>query len=209
VHSSETQLASTVHGGSAAKPGSVWERLRESLERFGSASQQASDPAALAAKLAHRAKLLRSRQSTTPEQASTAYLAFNSGRERFGVPVNDVVEILALDHYSPVPRTPPFVVGVIQWRGAILTVLDLGRLLDIPESGLADYHVCIIVEAAGTRVALVAREVEEIFSIPLDQIKPVPEQPGHASPEWVTGVHDGTRLLLSPELIIKDKKFVN
>ena len=187
----------------------LWERLRESMDRLDASLRRGSDPAALALKLANRAKLLRGRLATKAEQPTTAYLTFNSGHERFGVLIGDVVEIQALDHYSPVTKTPPFIVGVIPWRGAILTLIDLGRLFGIPESGIADYHVCIIVEAAGRRVALVAREVEDILGIPADEIKPTPDLPGHAPSEWVAGVHDGNRLLLCLEQMLQDEKFVN
>ena len=194
---------------STADDRAVWERLRETMQRLSVSSQRGVDPAALALKLANRAKLLRGRMVTKSEQPAATFLTFNSGHERFGVPLGDVVEIQALDHYSPVPKTPAFVVGVIPWRGAILTLIDLGRLFGIPESGIADYHVCIIVEAAGRRIALVAREVEDILGIPVDQVKPTPDLPGHAPAEWVAGVHDGNRLLLSLEQIVQDEKFGN
>ena len=186
---------------------SLWERLRESMDRLNASLQRGSDPAALALKLANRAKLLRGRLSAKAEQPATAFLTFSSGHERFGVLIGDVVEIQALDHYSPVPKTPPFIVGVIPWRGSILTLIDLGRLFGIPESGLADFQVCIIVEAAGRRIAIVAREVEDILGIPTDQVKPAPDLPGQAPAEWVAGVHDGNRLLLCLERMLQDEKF--
>jgi purine-binding chemotaxis protein CheW len=187
----------------------VWERLRESMERLESSRQRAVDPAALALKLANRAKLLRGRAAVKSGQPTTGYLTFSSGHERFGVLISDVVEIQALDHYSPVPRTPPFIVGAIPWRGMILTLIDLGRLFGIQEAGIADFHVCVIVESCGRRVAFVAREVEDLLDIPADQIKLSPELPGHAPAEWVAGVHDGNRLLLCLERLLQDDKFVN
>ena len=187
----------------------VWERLRESMERLNASCQQASDPTALALKLAGRAKLLRGRTLVKVEQPTTAFLMFSSGHERFGVRLSDVVEIQALDHYSPVPKTPQFIVGVIPWRGAILTLIDLSRLFGIPESGIADHHVCVIVEAAGRRVAVVAREIENIIGIPREQVKPAPHLPGHALAEWVLGVHDGNRLLLCLDRMLQDDIFEN
>lgn len=187
----------------------VWSRLRESMDRLNATRERAIDPAALAQKLENRAKLLRGRASVQVEQPTTPFLTFSSGHERFGVLLCDVVEVQALDHYSPVPKTPPFIVGVIPWRGVILTLFDLGRLFGIPESGIADYHVCIVVEAGGRRIAIVAREVEDIVGLAADQVKPAPELPGHAPAEWVAGVHDGNRLLLCLERMLNDEKFVN
>lgn len=187
----------------------VWERLRDSMERLEASRQQASNPAALMVKLTHRAKLLRGRTSLTVDEPRTTYVTFSSGHERFGVLLRDVIEIQGLDHYSPVPRTPPYIVGVIPWRGGLLTLFDLGRLFRIREAGIADYHVCIVVEAAGRRIAIVAREVEDIVGLTADQVKMAPDIPGHAPVEWIAGVYDGNRILLHLERLLAAETIVN
>lgn len=185
----------------------VWVRLRDSVERLDASRERAGDPTALALKLAERAKLLSVRRSAPPRQPTTPFLTFNSGHERFGVLLREVVEIQALNHYSPVPKTPSYIVGVIPWRGAILTLFDLGRLFGIREAGIADYHVCIVVESAGRRIAIVAREVEDILGIPENEVYAMPDLPGESPAEWVAGVHDGNRLLLCLERMLNDDKF--
>jgi purine-binding chemotaxis protein CheW len=189
---------------------SVWDQLRQSMERLGTSGRSASDPAALAAKLAHRAKMLRGRMADVkPTEAPLIFLAFNSGHERYGIPLRDVLEIQALEHFSAVPKTPPFIAGVVHWRGAILSLLDLGKLFAVKQSGLRDCHVAVIVEAVGLRIAIIAREVEEIVSVPPDQVKPAPESSSQIPPEWVLGVHDDNRLLLRMDQILQDAKFAN
>ena len=184
----------------------LWERLRESMERMDLSQHRGIDPSALALKLENRAKLLRGRVSVQTQKQTTPYLTFSTGHERFGIPLSEVIEIQALDHYSPVPGTPPFIVGVIPWRGSILTLIDLGRLFRIQESGIGDYHVCIVVDACERRVAFAAREVEDILSIAADNVKTTPELPGHAPAEWVAGVYEGSRLLLCLEKLFQDEK---
>jgi len=119
-----------------------------------------------------------------------------------------VIEVQSLQHLAPVPGIPPFISGVIHWRGDVLALLDLGKLFGIPESGLADIHVCLIVEAAGRRMALVALEIEEILAVPRSEVKPAPELPGNIPPEWLTGVHDDNRLILNLGLILQDARLV-
>ena len=182
---------------------SVWDRLRACLEQMNAAESQKKDPAVLAEKLAKRAQILRGRtQQIEPEGIPLVFLAFSKGRERFGLPIDDVLEVQALDQFTPVPRTPPFIPGVIHWRGAILSLLDLGKLFGLPESGIADVHACIVVEAAGQRVALVAGDIDDICSVPRNQVRPVPELPGDIPAEWVLGVHDDNRMILRMDLIL-------
>jgi purine-binding chemotaxis protein CheW len=138
-----------VTDSSPADP-TVWENVRHRLAQMQAARTRNVDPAALAEKLARRAKTLRSR-TAGPEPIGPRWdmLAFTSGRERYGIAVDEIIEVQPLDQFSLVPRAPAFILGVVHFRGAIVSLLDLGRLLNVPPSGLADLHVHIVVEAAG------------------------------------------------------------
>jgi purine-binding chemotaxis protein CheW len=175
----------------------VWERLRERLEQMRAALGRKSDPEARAKKLSNRAKLVR-RQVGTAEPVSVPldFLAVTKGRERYGIPVEYVLEVQALDHFSPVPGAPAFIRGVVHWRGAILALLDLTRLFEVAETGLSDLHSFVVVEAAGKRLAVAASQVEDIVAVPRDRLQTAPELPRKIAPEWVIGVHDDNRLIL-------------
>lgn len=205
----EQQREQTENQESRISDDDVWSLLRESMERLASVGQRKSDPEALAERLARRAKQLRGRLTKTePAEAPLVFLAFNKGNQRYGIPVDDVIEVQALDYFNPVPRTPPFVSGVIHWRGDVLALLDIGKLFEIPESGLADVHVCLIIEASGHRVALVVSEIEEIYAVPTSEIKAAPELPGNIPQDWILGVHDNNRMILKMPLILQDARLV-
>ena len=188
----------------AEAPQPVWDRLRASLELMRAAREQKADPAALARRLAERAQLLRGRTASTgAAETLLTFVAFNKGRERYGIPLENVLEVQALDQLSAVPNAPPAIRGVIHWRGSILALLDLSRLFQVAESGLADIHASVIVEAAGKRLAVAANEVEEILSVPRSRVREAPALSGDVSPEWVTGVSDDNRLILRMDEIVK------
>jgi len=133
------------------------------------------------------------RPATGPQ---VTFLAFNKQRERYGILLDEVAAVESLDHFTPVPNAPAYIRGVTPWRGAILSLLDLGRLFGRSESGIADLRACVIVEAAGRRLAVVAHEVEEILSVPTSELTAIPELPNEIAPEWVVGLHDENRLIL-------------
>jgi purine-binding chemotaxis protein CheW len=167
------------------------------------------DSAAMGRKLAERAKVLRRRmESDRPEAAEVSFLAFTKGPQRYGIAVSDVIEVETLRQFTPVPGAPDFVPGVINWRGTILSLLDLGKLFQIPETGLADLHACVIVEAAGPRVAVVAGEIEEIVSTASDQLRPAPERAGDIHGDWVAGIHDENRIVLRMDQVLQDPRVV-
>lgn len=187
----------------------LWSQLRESMQRLSAVGGMKSDPVALRERLAARARLLRGRMtSDTKVEETRMILAFNKGSQRFGVLVNDVIEVQALDQFSTVPGTPAFIFGVIHWRGGVLSLLDLGKLFDLTETGIADVHIILIVEAAHRRVAIVANEIEEILSVPTSHMKPTPDLPGNIPAEWILGVHDNNRLILRPDQILQDARLV-
>lgn len=190
-------------------PDDVWNRLHEQMEQMNAALSGRADPQALAAKLAQRAATLRQQVSTdSPGSTLLTFVAFRKGPQRYGIPITEIVEVRALDHFSPVPGAPPFIPGVIHWRGAILSLLDLSVLFGIPETGLADLHTCIIVEAAGRRVAVVAGEIEELYSVADTQVKRAPELSAEISAEWIQGVYDENRLILRIGQILRDEQLV-
>jgi purine-binding chemotaxis protein CheW len=188
----------------------VFVRLRQRVEEMRCVDASRGAPEALAKRLADRAKMLRGqigkRETTGP---LIAFVAFAHGPQRYGIAVSEVIEVQPLIDYTPVPGTPPFIPGVIHWRGAIISLVDLVRLFGIAEPGLIDENACLIVEAAGRRMGVLAGEVEELYTTPLEKVKSAPELPAEVPPEWVVGVYDENRLILRIEQILQDERLVN
>ena len=186
---------------------SVWDNLRARLDELSAVQTRKKDPAALADKLANRARILRRRAGQlAPTGIPLIFLAFHKATERYGIPIDDVLEVITLDQFTSIPRTPPFIPGVVHWRGAILALLDPGIFFGMTETGIADKRACVIVEAANRRIALITGEVDDILTVPRDQLKTAPTLPGELPPEWVLGLHDENRLILKLDLILQDPR---
>lgn len=187
----------------------VWSRLSESMAKLANVEAHRLTPEQRAERLAARSQQLRAVAQIGPGEASLAILCFNKGGIRFGVPVSQVIEAAPLDHFTEVPGTPPFIIGVLHWRGEVLTLFDLPALLNISESGISDMHVCLIIQAAGKRIAIPALEVEDIVATPLSELKAVPNAAGSIPPEWVRGVIQENRLIVTLETILQDSHLTN
>ena len=167
-------------------------------------------PEALGKKLAERAKVLRGRIGKgAPAGPQLSFLAFRHGSQRYGIAVSDIVVVQTLSDFTPVPGAPPFITGVIHWRGAIISLVDLTKLFGIAQSGLLNERACLIVEAAGRRIGILAGEVEELHTASLDQVKAAPELATAVPPEWVLGVYDANRLILRMEQLVQDERLTN
>jgi purine-binding chemotaxis protein CheW len=60
------------------------------------------------------------------------YVTFALAAGRYCVPVDQVHQIIRLENLIPIPKPPPYVEGVINLRGDIIPVIDLGNRLGIP-----------------------------------------------------------------------------
>src|SRR5882757_6299566 len=65
-------------------------------------------------------------------------LEFRLAQECYAVENRYVQEVCPLKELTPLPCTPPFLLGIVNVRGRILPVLDLKKFFDLPEKGLTD-----------------------------------------------------------------------
>ncbi|HET9065184.1 MAG TPA: chemotaxis protein CheW [Gemmatimonadales bacterium] len=81
--------------------------------------------------------------------------------ERWFVPLAGVVEVLRRPVVARVPASPPRVLGLVNHRGAVLTVIDPVRALELPGAG-GSLDDVVVVEAGGRRFALGVEAVIEL-----------------------------------------------
>ena len=61
------------------------------------------------------------------------FVKFTVGGEVFGVEISNVREIIKLQEMLKVPNTPPYIEGLINLRGSVLTIFNLRKRLGMPE----------------------------------------------------------------------------
>src|SRR5437016_6167559 len=80
----------------------------------------------------------------SPASRGGKYLAFALGREEYGLEIQKVREIIGMLDITPVPRMPPYLKGVINLRGKVISVIDLRVRLGLQPVERTD-DTCIIV----------------------------------------------------------------
>ena len=90
-------------------------------------------------------KLARDNAKEKPAGESIEVVEFLLAYETYGIESSYVREICPLKELTPVPCTPPFVLGIINVRGQIISVIDMKIFFDLPEHGLTDLNKVIIV----------------------------------------------------------------
>jgi purine-binding chemotaxis protein CheW len=112
------------------------------------------------------------------ETARAQYLSFSLSGSEYGVGILKVREILQYETITRVPSTPKSVRGVINLRGAVVPVIDLGAKFGLGETPVTRLTCILIVEAAldgqPTVVGVVADAVREVIELGPDDVEPPP-----------------------------------
>jgi purine-binding chemotaxis protein CheW len=174
--------------------------------------QKAATPDAAQILRARARALARPPAPVPAEETSLDVLEFRLAQERYALETRYVREVYPLKDLTPLPCTPPFVLGIVNVRGRILPVLDLKKLFDLPEQGVTDLHRIILIEGNGMECGLLADATVGVRSIPLDSLQPsLPAFTGIRSAflKGVTAerlvVLDVARILADPKIIVDEE----
>ncbi|MFM2092502.1 MAG: Chemotaxis protein CheW [Planctomycetota bacterium] len=90
---------------------------------------------------------------------------FRVGGEWFAIDVLKVQEVLAALRRTAIPQAPPYVLGLINVRGAIVTAISVKNRLAFPDAGYADDHLHIVLDSAHGLVSLVVDEIGDVLDV--------------------------------------------
>ena len=127
---------------------------------------------------------------------------FTRGKQIYGLRLGEVDGAGRLRQLSHVPGAPPWLVGAVQYRGAILTLLDLPPFWGFELKGLADLPTFVVIDSRGQRVGLLVEELLGVHEVDA-AIQPYrgDERPGISE---VTYLDDQPVLVLSASRLMQD-----
>jgi purine-binding chemotaxis protein CheW len=141
------------------------------------------------------------------------YLTFSLNEEEYGIGILKVKEIIGMMPITSVPRTPPFVKGVINLRGKVIPVVDL-RLKFSMESIDYTERTCIIVVEIETQsttvlIGIVVDAVSEVLNIKEKEIEETPAFGTSLDTDYILGmakIEGGVKILLDIDKVLNAKE---
>ena len=103
------------------------------------------------------------------------YVLFRLGPEQYALPVSSVVSVVRYQQPTPVPRASEEVLGVVNLRGRVLPVVDLGRRFGRSVFEASPSSRVVVAESAAGSVGVAVDSASEVVTFTEDEIKPVPE----------------------------------
>ena len=134
------------------------------------------------------------------------WVTFRLADEIYGINVMQVQEVLRMTDVAPVPGAPHFVMGIINLRGNVVTVLDTRKLLDLATSDITDSSRIMIIESGKVTVGLLVDSVAEVVNIALADIDPPPSVGNDEGSRYIQGVYSSDQQIL---ILIDLNKLIN
>jgi purine-binding chemotaxis protein CheW len=113
--------------------------------------------------------------SVDTEAARREFLTCRLGDESYGIDILQVQEIREVKHVTRVPHVAHYVRGVINLRGAIVPVVDLGLMFGFAEPIAIEDASAIVLNVDHRLVGLVVSSVSDVLALAEDEILPAPE----------------------------------
>ncbi|MCU7939693.1 MAG: chemotaxis protein CheW [gamma proteobacterium symbiont of Bathyaustriella thionipta] len=140
----------------------------------------------------------------------TQWVTFMLDGEKYGIDVMQVREVLRDIEIAPVPGAPSYVLGIINLRGNVVTVIDTRSRFGLQTVEPGQESRIIIIETMDQTLGLLVDSIAEVADILQSQIELTPNVGNDESSRYIQGVHnrDGELLILvSVEKVLNDEEW--
>lgn len=186
-----------------------WDDIHQRLEAARKALSQELSPDEEKRILKTRAAALaREPLSGETTEGHLEILEFLLAYERYGIEMSWVRETCPLKDLTPIPCTPPFVLGLINVRGEIISVIDLKKFFDLPEKGLTDLNKVVIVHGGDMTFGILADEILGVRPVPGDAIQPTLPTLTGIREEYLKGITGERTIILDGSRILNDRRII-
>ncbi|MGL5007933.1 MAG: chemotaxis protein CheW [Plesiomonas sp.] len=126
------------------------------------------------------------------------WVTFKLGDETFGVNVMQVREVLRYSEIAPVPGAPAYVLGIINLRGNVVTVIDTRARFGLYPNAITDNTRIVIIETEQQVIGILVDSVAEVVYLRTSEIDKTPNVGTDESARFIQGVsnREGELLIL-------------
>ncbi|MEM9010855.1 MAG: chemotaxis protein CheW [Pseudomonadota bacterium] len=124
---------------------------------------------------------------TEAEATGRPYAVFSIGGEDYAIDVMAVREIRGWTQTTALPHAPAYMLGVMNLRGTVVTVLDLAARLDRPSSAPTARHVVLFCEIGRRTFGLLVDAVADIVAVAAEEVQ-MADSTATSAPSPIAGV---------------------
>ncbi len=114
---------------------------------------------------------------------------FYVGNGLCGMDILKVQEINKIMQMTKVPQAPDYVMGILNLRGQIVTIIDLGKKLGLGDTETTDDPRNIIVNSSGGHVGLLVKRIGDVVAADMSKLERPPANMSGIQGDFFTGVY--------------------
>lgn len=127
-------------------------------------------------------------QSQTKDDQVLQYVTFRLDDETYGINVMQIQEVLRYSEIAPVPGSPDYVLGIINLRGNVVTVIDTRRRFGLNDADITDASRIVVMESADQVMGILVDSVAEVVYLKSSEIETAPNVGSEESARFIQGV---------------------
>jgi purine-binding chemotaxis protein CheW len=147
-----------------------------------------------------------------PGRPGGKFLTFFLSTEEYGLEILKVHEIIGMMPITRVPRTPPFIRGVINLRGKVIPVVDLRLKFAMDSKEQTEETCVIVVQAQGVEMGIIVDKVSEVLDIPGADIDDAPYFGADVNTDYLLGIGksaERVKLLLDIDQVLSSQEVID
>lgn len=134
------------------------------------------------------------------------WVTFRLDGETYGINVMQVQEVLRMTEIAPVPGAPDYVIGIINLRGNVVTVIDTRKRFGLMPTEPDDSTRIVIIESDQHIVGILVDSVAEVVNLRVSQIETAPNVGNDESSKYIQGVFSRSNDIL---ILVDLNKFLS
>ena len=134
------------------------------------------------------------------------WVTFRLGDEKYGINVMQVQEVLRVTDIAPVPGAPGYVLGIINLRGNVVTVIDTRNRFGLLSVESSDSTRIVIIETDHHIIGIMVDSVAEVVDLRSSEIETAPNVGNDESSKYIQGVTSRDNELL---ILVDLNKFLS
>ncbi|BCG63021.1 MAG: purine-binding chemotaxis protein CheW [Methyloprofundus sp.] len=134
------------------------------------------------------------------------WVTFRLGEEKYGINVMQVQEVLRVSEIAPVPGAPAYVLGIINLRGNVVTVIDTRNRFGLMSKEQDDATRIVIIETDEHIIGIMVDSVAEVVDLKASEIETAPNVGNEESSKYIQGVTSRDNELL---ILVDLNKFLS
>jgi purine-binding chemotaxis protein CheW len=156
-----------------------------------------------------RARMLAQERTVALEPEETLEVVeFMLAHERYALESGYIREVVPLKELTPLPCVPPFVLGITNVRGQIVSVIDIKRFFGLPDHGITDLNKVIILSDGAIEFGMLADQILGVINLAKYELQAsLPTLTGIRA-DYLKGVTAARLVVLDAHKLIHDKALV-